>query len=143
MRFAIDVNGLLSVSACEKNTGIEQNIVVEPTSGLTEDEMISMLENALKNAEQDKEKSAYISAKMAAEKQISFWESIIDEIPEPEQKSEVGKGIEWLKKAISDDKTGSKEILSTINKIDDIVGRFLDDIISKRLSRNPIKITEL
>ena len=142
VRFAIDVNGLLSVSACEKNTGIEQNIVVEPTSGLTEDEMISMLESALKNAAQDKEKSAYISAKMAAERQISFWESIIDEIPEPER-NEVGKGIEWLKESISDDKTESKDILSTINKIDDIVGRFLDDIISERLSKNPIKISEV
>lgn len=142
VRFSVDVNGLLNVSACEKNTGIEQNIVVEPSAGLTEDEMISMLENALKNAAQDKERSAYISAKMSAERQISFWESIINEIPEPEQ-NRVANGIMQLKEYISNDGSESKNILNTINNIDDIVGHFLDDIISKRLSKNPIKIDEV
>lgn len=142
VRFSVDVNGLLSVSAREKNTGIEQNIVVEPSAGLTEDEMISMLENALKNVTQDKERSAYISAKMAAERQISFWESIINEIPEPEQKR-VENGIMQLKEYISNDRSESKDILNTINYIDDIVGHFLDEIISKRLSKNPIKIDEV
>lgn len=137
--FSVDVNGLLSVSAYEKNTGIKQDIVVEPSSGLTEDKMVSMLESTLKNAIQDKEKAAYISSKLAAERQMSFWESIIDEIPQPEQ-SKIWEGIKWLKEAISDNKSESKDILSTINKIDDIVGRFLDEIISKRLSKNPIKI---
>ena len=138
VKFSVDVNGLLSVNAHEKNTGIEQNIIVEPSSGLTEEQMVSMLESALKNMEADKEKSAYLSAKMAAERQVLFWESILEDIPSSE-KEDVKKGIKHLKSILSDD-TKAEEITNTINKIDDIIGRFLDDIISERLSRNPIKI---
>lgn len=140
VKFSVDVNGLLSVNAHEKSTGIEQNIVVEPSSGLTEEQMISMLENAFKNRESDESKAAYISVRMAAERQISFWESILEDIPNPER-DEVRKGMVFLKKILSND-TKVKEITDTVNKIDDIIGRFLDDIISKRLSRNPIKIEE-
>ncbi|MBR1735093.1 MAG: Hsp70 family protein [Alphaproteobacteria bacterium] len=138
--FSIDVNGLLNVKAYEKNTNIEQNIIVEPSSGLTEEQMISMLQNAMNNLEEDKKKSAYVSAKISAERQISFWENILEDIPYPE-KREIEDNIIYLKQILVDE-TKSSDIINTINKIDDIVGRFLDDIISLRLSRNPIKIKE-
>lgn len=137
--FSVDVNGILSISAREKNTGIEQNVIVEPSSGLSEEKMVAMLESAVENFSEDKEKAAYLSMKMAAERQIAFWESIIDEIPTLER-AEISKGIDLLKNSI--DKISSKEISDLINRLDDIVGQFLDDIISKRLSRNPIKISE-
>lgn len=139
--FSVDANGLLSVSAREKNTGVEQRVVVEPSSGLTKEEIASILETAMKNMEQDREKAAHISAKTAAERQIAFWESILDEIPAPERK-EVAERLRRLKNAASDEdnKTLSKDILNAINEIDDIAGQFLNEIISNRLGKNPIKI---
>ena len=83
-----------------------------------EDEMISMLENALKNIKQDKERLVYISAKITAERQIQFWKSIINEIHEPEQ-NRVENGI--IKEYISNDSSESKDNLNIINNINFII----------------------
>ena len=42
--FKIDVNGILSVSAYEKTTGITQKIAVEPSEGLSTEDYIKMLQ---------------------------------------------------------------------------------------------------
>lgn len=52
--FDIDANGILHVSAKDKATGKEQKIRIEASSGLTDDEIKKMREEAEKNAEADK-----------------------------------------------------------------------------------------
>jgi molecular chaperone HscA len=51
--FAVDADGLTTVSASEETTGIEQHIEVKPSYGLTEDEMAEMLADSMRNAEAD------------------------------------------------------------------------------------------
>ena len=51
--FAVDADGLLTVSAQERTTGIEQRIEVKPTYGLSHDDMADMLYDSLDNAEAD------------------------------------------------------------------------------------------
>ena len=51
--FDIDANGILNVSAKDKGTGKEQSIRIEASSGLTEDEIKRMKEEAAANAESD------------------------------------------------------------------------------------------
>jgi len=53
--FDIDANGILNVSARDKGTGKEQSIRIEASSGLTEDEIEKMKEEAKANAETDKQ----------------------------------------------------------------------------------------
>jgi molecular chaperone DnaK len=53
--FDIDANGILHVSATDKGTGKEQKISITNASGLSEDEVNSMKEDAEKNAEADKQ----------------------------------------------------------------------------------------
>jgi molecular chaperone HscA len=53
LSFAIDADGILSVSAKEETTGKQQSVTVKPSHGLTEDEMEQMLLDSLENAEQD------------------------------------------------------------------------------------------
>ena len=60
--FDIDANGIINVSAKDKGTGKEHNIRIEASSGLTEDEIKKMKEEAEANAESDK------AAKETAEK---------------------------------------------------------------------------
>ena len=52
--FTVDADGLLSVSAREATTNIEANIVVKPSYGLTEEQLISMLKAGFDSAETDK-----------------------------------------------------------------------------------------
>merc|ERR1712025_542836 len=52
--FDIDANGILNVSAKDKNTGKEQNIIIKASSGLSEADIEEMVRNAEANAEDDK-----------------------------------------------------------------------------------------
>ncbi|AKU91899.1 Fe-S protein assembly chaperone HscA [Vulgatibacter incomptus] len=62
--FAVDADGILSVSAKELTTGAEQSIVVEPSHGLTDEEVEEMLIASLENAEED------VAVRLAAEARV-------------------------------------------------------------------------
>ncbi|MHA1597411.1 MAG: Fe-S protein assembly chaperone HscA [Alphaproteobacteria bacterium] len=51
--FTVDADGLLTVSAAEDTTGIEQEVAVKPTYGLDEEEMAAMLYDSMKHAKED------------------------------------------------------------------------------------------
>ena len=51
--YQVDADGLLTVSATEATTGVEQQVEVKPSYGLTEDEMSQMLYDSLANAQDD------------------------------------------------------------------------------------------
>ncbi|MGE5362467.1 MAG: Fe-S protein assembly chaperone HscA [Bacteroidales bacterium] len=67
VRFQIDANGILSVSAHELRTGLEQSIEVKPSYGLTDEEVERMLLESFELAEQDIEARMLIEARNEAE----------------------------------------------------------------------------
>jgi molecular chaperone DnaK len=67
VRFQIDANGILSVSAREQRTEVEQAIEVKPSYGLTEDEVERMLIESFEHAEADFEARLLIEARNEAE----------------------------------------------------------------------------
>lgn len=66
--FQVDADGLLSVSAREQTRGIESNIVVKPSYGLSEEEILHMLQSGFSSAEQDKQARALREARVDAER---------------------------------------------------------------------------
>ncbi|WP_123245973.1 Fe-S protein assembly chaperone HscA [Aeromonas dhakensis] len=62
--FQVDADGLLSVSAMEKSSGVQAEIQVKPSYGLGEDDILSMLSASIANAQQD------MDARMLAEQQV-------------------------------------------------------------------------
>lgn len=130
VKFSVDVNGLLTVSAIEKTTGIEQTVVVEPSAGLSDSEMISILEKALKNQAEDNEKARNIELIVDTNRAIAFWKSIVDELPNDEQKN-VKSLIAQLENSI--EQKQYQEIVQLSEKIEKIVGQFIDDIINNHL----------
>ncbi|MDH3004376.1 MAG: molecular chaperone DnaK [Candidatus Shikimatogenerans sp. JK-2022] len=58
--FDIDVNGILNVSAIDKGTGKSQSIKIEPSSGLTKEDIEKMKKEAKENLEKDKKKKEEI-----------------------------------------------------------------------------------
>lgn len=64
--FQVDADGLLSVSAREETKGIEANITVKPSYGLSEDEITEILKSSFGTAEADKQARALAEAKVDA-----------------------------------------------------------------------------
>ncbi len=64
--FTVDADGLLSVSARELTTNIEANIVVKPSYGLNEEQILTMLQSSFGAAETDKQVRALAEAKVEA-----------------------------------------------------------------------------
>ena len=66
----IDANGIMHVSATDKNTGKENKITIKANSGLTDEEIQRMVKDAEDNAEEDKKRRNLIDTKNSAESQI-------------------------------------------------------------------------
>ena len=67
VEFRVDANGILEVSAKEEHTGVAASIHVQPTYGLSDDEIDEMLETALDHAEADMDERLLIDARVEAE----------------------------------------------------------------------------
>ena len=118
--FDIDANGIMNVSAKDKGTGKEQKIRIEASSGLTEDEINKMKEEAQANADADKE------AKEKAEK-VNMADSLIfqtekqlkeygDKLSD-DNKTKISGALEELKKAHqSQDLSAIDTAMETLNK---------------------------
>ncbi|MCP4291794.1 MAG: molecular chaperone DnaK [bacterium] len=68
--FNIDTNGILSVSAVDQATGKEQSIRITGSSGLTDEEIDRMVQDAEANADEDKQKRELIDVKNEAEARV-------------------------------------------------------------------------
>jgi molecular chaperone DnaK len=106
--FDIDVDGILSVKAKEKETGVEQSVTIQGASTLNENEIEKMLEDAEKYAALDKEKRENIDLKnqaetlcFEAEKEFSI---LKDNIPEEKQQN-ITKLIKSIRQNIQEDNT--------------------------------------
>ncbi|TXH35647.1 MAG: Fe-S protein assembly chaperone HscA [Rhodospirillaceae bacterium] len=68
VKFAVDADGLVTVSAEERLTGAKAEIEIKPSYGLTEDEMAGMLRDSLTHAREDMERRLLIEARVEAER---------------------------------------------------------------------------
>ncbi|MCC6025824.1 MAG: molecular chaperone DnaK [Caldimicrobium sp.] len=78
--FDIDADGILHVTAKDLGTGKEQSIVVRPTSGLTEEEIKRIIEEAEKYAEEDRRKRELAEARNQADSLIYSVEKTLREL---------------------------------------------------------------
>ena len=72
-------NGIVSVSAKDKGTGKEQNITIQASGGLSDEDIENMVKDAEENAEADKERRELIEAKNQAESLIHSTEKSMEE----------------------------------------------------------------
>lgn len=106
--FDIDANGIVHVSAKDLGTGKEQKIRIESSSGLSEEEINRMVQDAEKHVEEDKKKKEEVEAKNNADHMIYQTEKLLKESGDklqPSDKSEIESKVSALKSAIESNNT--------------------------------------
>ena len=115
--FDIDANGILNVSAKDKGTGKEQNIVIKASSGLSDDEVDRMVKDAEAHADEDRKFHELADARNGADNMIHATEKSLKELGEDkvsaEEKAEIDTAIEELKEALKGDDKGVIEAKTT------------------------------
>jgi molecular chaperone HscA len=103
--FQVDADGLLSVSAREQTTGIETSIVVKPSYGLSEDEIINMLKSSFDSAAHDKTARTLREAQVDAQRLIEAITAAIaqdgQQLLSPEELSHIEAQIKALQDTAS------------------------------------------
>jgi molecular chaperone DnaK len=103
--FDIDANGIVSVGAKDKGTGKEQQITIQASGGLSDEDIEAMMRDAEDNADADKERRELIEAKNEAESLIHSTEKSMEEHAEKVDPSTV-EVIELAIAALKDDLEG-------------------------------------
>merc|ERR1712136_723021 len=99
--FDIDANGIVNVSARDKGTGREQQIVIQSSGGLSKDDIENMVKNAEKYAEEDKKRKEIVEIVNQAENVVHDTESKMEEYKDQLPSEEYSK----LKTKIEETKT--------------------------------------
>lgn len=126
VKFDLDANGILNVSATDKATNKQQNITITASSGLSKEEIEKMKKEAELHAEEDKKKKESAEIKNQAEAVIFTSEKMIKESGEKikaEDKKELEDKIAELKKAKdADDFEDMKKKLEEVNTVAQKIG---------------------
>ena len=104
--FDIDANGIINVSAKDKGTGKEQNIRIETSSGLSDEEVEKMVNDAQANAAEDKQKREAVEVKNQAEQQVHQTEKQFEEMGDKvsdDTKAKVTAAVDKVKEALKGD----------------------------------------
>ncbi|MEJ2609045.1 MAG: molecular chaperone DnaK [Candidatus Thiodiazotropha sp.] len=99
VNFDIDANGILNVSAKDKATGKEQSIVIKASSGLSDEEVNRMVNDAEAHADEDRKFHELVAARNQADTMIHATKKSMDELGE--DKLEAGEK-ESIESAIKD-----------------------------------------
>jgi molecular chaperone HscA len=104
--FAVDTDGLLTVSAREQVTGVEQQVAVKPSYGLSEDEMAKMLYDSMENAADDMQRRILTEARVDARRVLAAVASALaadGDLLEPGESASIAKAMTVVERAIAGD----------------------------------------
>jgi len=106
VNFDIDANGILNVSAKDKATGKEQSIVIKASSGLSDDEVDRMINDAEAHAAGDKKVRELVDVRNQADNMIHATTKSMEELGDKvdaAEKESIEKAVEDLKETIKGD----------------------------------------
>jgi len=101
----VDADGLLSVTAREQTTGVESNILVKPSYGLSEEQITHMLQTSFSTAKQDKEARALREAQVDAQRLIEAISAALEQdghLLDAQELDQIKQPLEALKSLAQD-----------------------------------------
>ena len=125
--FDIDANGIMHVSAKDKNTGKENKITIKSDSGLSKEEIERMVQDAEVNAEADKKARTLIETRNSAEAQMHEVRKDLEEFRSELSETEITE-LETVIKAVEEAAKGTdpEKITEELNKVYPAMKTLLD-----------------
>ncbi|EIY7833626.1 Fe-S protein assembly chaperone HscA [Vibrio parahaemolyticus] len=138
--YQVDADGLLSVTAMEKSTGVQSEIQVKPSYGLSDNEVANMLRDSMTHAKEDMQARALAEQRVEADRVIegliAAMQADGDELLSEQEKQDLLKAIEALIELRNGDDVNAIEqgIKDTDKASQDFASRRMDKSIRAALS---------
>ncbi len=121
--FDIDANGILNVSAKDKTTGKEQSITITGSSGLSEEEIQKMIQEAEANKEADKKRKELIETKNQADAIIHQTRKTINELKDKisdSDKTAIEASLKELEELVKNENSTKEQIEAKIQEVTEV-----------------------
>ncbi len=146
--FQVDADGLLSVSAREQTSGVEAHIVVKPSYGLSEDEIINMLETSFKSAETDKQARALQEARVESQRLLEAIAAALAKdgaLLSANEKQTINEKMQALSElAKTEDSHAIHDAVEALNRAtEEFAARRMDASVKQALAGQNLKTLEL
>ena len=135
VRFSLDADGILFVSANDENSSKEGNLVVKADKNLSIDEMRKIVESSVSNAQNDMNERMNIEAKIKGRRVINEIESVKGELKLLCNKNEL-KEIMNLVKELNDIILSTKIDIETINDLTDKINESTKRFAQKKVEKD-------
>jgi molecular chaperone HscA len=130
--FQVDADGLLSVAAREKGTGIESSIVVKPSYGLGDEEIARMLQDSFSHADSDRDARALAEQRVDADALLASVANALErdaDLLDPAERSAIDAASQALARAR--DATDHRAIKAAV----DALNRASETFAARRMDR--------
>ena len=132
--FDIDANGVLNVSAKDKGTGKENTITISGSSGLSDEEIEKMVQEAEANKDADAKKKDLVEARNQAEAMLHSTKKSLEENPgvvsEDEEKAIVDAAAE-LEELLKDENATKEQIDESVKKLTEVSHKLAEAMYKK------------
>ncbi|MCE7598868.1 Fe-S protein assembly chaperone HscA [Vibrio fluvialis] len=142
--YQVDADGLLSVTAMEKSTGVQSEIQVKPSYGLSDDEVANMLKDSMAHAKDDMQARALVEQRVEADRVIegliSAMQADGDDLLTEEERQTLLQAIEKLIELRNGDNADAIEqgIKDTDKASQDFASRRMDKSIRAALAGHSV-----
>ncbi len=134
--FDIDANGILNVSAKDKATGKEQSIVIKASSGLSDEEIEQMVQDAEANAEADKKFEELVTARNTLDGLIGATKKTLEEAGDKateEEKTAIEAALKEAEEAVKGDDKEAMEAATT--KLTEVSGSLAQKMYAEQAAQ--------
>ncbi|RJS19227.1 Fe-S protein assembly chaperone HscA [Corallococcus sp. H22C18031201] len=136
VRFSVDVNGILSVTAKEQSSGVAQSITVQPSHGLSEEEIEQMLLDSIDSAEDDIQARQLREQRVDAERVLAEAERQLRENPtllDAGERATIDAALEKLRQSAR----GSEylAIKDAIHALDEASRPFIERVMNRAITQ--------
>ena len=132
--FDIDANGILTVSSEDKGTGKKQSITISGSSGLSEEEINKMVQDAEEHKAADTERKELVDLKNQADALIVQTEKSLTEMGdsiEAEEKAKIEAAIVELKDVLKDETATKEQIEEKVKTLTEAAHKMAEEIYKK------------
>jgi molecular chaperone DnaK len=132
--FDIDANGVLTVSAQDKASGKQQEIKVTGSSGLSEEEIEKMVQDAEANKEADAKRKEGVEARNQADALVHQTEKSLSEMGDKidaEDKTKIEAAVNDLKETLKDDSATKEQIDEKVKALTDVSHKLAEAMYAK------------